>query len=294
MDKELGLSRMLISRMLNSLMILLLLLLVNFLLACATPGDPRLQEQDSMLPKGLERTEINSQNVKDALGRVPRRYFVPQEYQDQAQEDKALGIGFGQTISQPFIVALMSQYAEVQKGSRVLEIGTGSGYQAAVLSELGADVYSVEIIPELSERARRTLYSLGYEDVRLKIGDGAAGWSEHAPYDAIIVTAASPSIPEKLIEQLSPRGRMLIPVEEEGEKNEQLLLISRNGDSLTTKRLGAVRFVPLEGIIREAKGERVNYTEPHLLQEALKGGLDFENESSSNQTAIETSIKKPE
>lgn len=284
----------LIHQKLYSMMRMLLLVLVmNCLVACVGSGAKTLQEQESMQPKGLERTEISSQNVKDALGRVPRRYFVPQEYQDQAQEDKALAIGFGQTISQPFIVALMSQYAEVQKGSRVLEIGTGSGYQAAVLSELGADVYTVEIIPELSERARRTLYALGYEDVRLKVGDGAAGWSEHAPYDAIIVTAASPSIPEKLIEQLSPRGRMLIPVEEEGEKNEQLLLISRNGDSLTTKRLGAVRFVPLEGMIREAKGARVNYTEPHLLQEALKGGLDIESGGSSNQTSVKSENKKP-
>lgn len=212
-----------------------------------------LTSSHTQLPRGVDRREITSEAVKAAMSRVPRQYFVPEELQSQALEDRALAIGHGQTISQPFIVALMSEAAEVGPGSRVLEIGTGSGYQAAVLAELGATVFSIEIIPALSERARQTLQSLGYlGQVQLRVGDGTKGWADQGPFDAILVTAAAPEIPDQLLEQLAPHGRMVIPVEQEGEGYEQLLLIERDEQQFITKRLGAVKFVPFTGALRES------------------------------------------
>lgn len=259
---------------------------VLFCTSCSLLHTTRATSEVTSGPaNGLMRTEISSQSIKDALERVPRQFFVPEQYRSQLTEGEEIEIGFGQRLSRSFIVALMTEYAQVQQGSRVLEVGTGSGYQAAVLSELGAEVYSIEIIPELSERARRTLYSLGYEDVRLRVGDGVEGWPQQAPFDAIIVTAASPTIPGSLLKQLAPQGRMVIALEEEGQEHDQLLLISREGNNITTKRLGAVRFEPLAGMIREAQRETINYSEPRLLQETLRGANASEDEFTTDRAA---------
>lgn len=252
-----------------------------FTVGCSATGESRTMTSDELkktvadhqaqLPKGLERREITSESVKQAIGKVPRQYFVPEGAQTEAYEDTALAIGFGQTISQPFIVALMTESAGVSQGSKVLEIGTGSGYQAAVLAELGATVFSVEIIPDLSRRARQTLDSLGYQDIHLRVGDGALGWPEQGPFDAILVTAASPKIPAELVGQLARHGKMVIPIEYKDSEHEELLLIERNEDTITTKRLGTVRFVPLVGSVRDTAQETPISGEPVLLQDALRG-----------------------
>lgn len=186
-----------------------------------------------------------SESVLTALRQVPRDVFVPSARAGAAYDNAPLPIGHGQTISQPFIVALMTDLLELKPGDRVLEVGTGSGYQAAVLAELDAKVYSVEVIPELSQRAGEALARTGHADVALRVGDGGAGWPEHAPYDAIIVTAAAPEIPQALIEQLRPRGRMVIPVgPPHGEQ--ELLLIEKDADGIAhERRILSVAFVPL-------------------------------------------------
>ncbi|RME85036.1 MAG: protein-L-isoaspartate(D-aspartate) O-methyltransferase, partial [Caldilineae bacterium] len=148
-------------------------------------------------------TDILDKDVLAAIERVPRHRFVPREYREYAYHDRPLSIGYGQTISQPYVVALMTELLGLTPQSKVLEIGTGSGYQTAILAELAAEVYSVEVIPELSQRAARTLRELGYQNVHLRVGDGWEGWPEHAPYDGIIVTAAAPDWPPRLVEQLA-------------------------------------------------------------------------------------------
>lgn len=202
------------------------------------------------ISQGLDRQQLTNKEVINAMERVPRHRFVPAQVASHAYEDRALSIGSGQTISQPFIVALMTQEAKVSKGSKVLEIGTGSGYQAAVLSELGADVFTIEIIPELSEKAQLALDGTGYKNVNFLVGDGSQGWQEHAPYDAILVTAAAPYPPPELLRQLANRGRMVVPIEQENGDGETLLVIERNGADFSTKNLGPVKFVPLLGNTR--------------------------------------------
>jgi len=181
--------------------------------------------------------------VLTALRSVPRHEFVSPELSDFAYANRPLPIGHGQTISQPFIVALMTDLLQVKGHDRVLEIGTGSGYQAAVLSLLARDVYTVEIIAELSKTAALTLSRLGYANVTTRIGDGYQGWEEHAPYDAIIVTAAPDHVPPPLIAQLKPGGRLVIPI---GEMFQELMMIAKapNGTTINT-RIVSVRFVPL-------------------------------------------------
>jgi len=188
--------------------------------------------------------EISDPAVLDAIKRVPRHQFVPEHLQDQAYEDRPLPIGQGQTISQPFVVALMTQALELTPESRVLEIGTGSGYQTAILAELAGEVYTVEVRPELQERARATLDQLGYTNIHYRIGDGWEGWPEEAPFDAIIVTAAAPEWPQALIRQLANGGRMVIPVGDES-WNQTLWLLTKLNDDLVKESLGPVRFVPL-------------------------------------------------
>ncbi len=181
--------------------------------------------------------------VAQALREVPRHEFVPSAQRGSAYRDRPLSIGQGQTISQPFIVGLMTQLLQIKDDDRVLEVGTGSGYQAAVLSRLAADVFSVEINPKLGKAARKVLDRLNYANVRTKIGDGYDGWKEHAPFDAIIVTAAPDHIPPALIEQLKPNGRMVIPV---GGAGQDLMLVTKNADGTTTSTtVVPVRFVPL-------------------------------------------------
>ena len=191
--------------------------------------------------------EALSPRVMQALATVPRHEFVPPELRRRAYENRPLPIGHGQTISQPYIVALMSDLLLVEDGDVVLEIGTGSGYQAAVLAAMGARVYSVEIVAPLAESAKRRLARLGYGGVEVRLGDGYHGWREHAPYDAIVVTAAPVQVPPPLVAQLVPGGRMAIPV---GPRFgvQRLLLIEKAGDGrVSTRQVLPVRFVPLTG-----------------------------------------------
>lgn len=186
-----------------------------------------------------------SERVIAALHEVPRDEFVPDSQKQNAYLNRALGIGHGQTISQPYIVALMTDLAGIQPGDRVLEVGTGSGYQAAILAELTDQLYSIELLPELGQRAAETLRRLGYEDIQLRIGDGYQGWPEAAPFDAIIVTAAPGDVPESLIEQLAVGGRMVIPVGEQ-HQSQTLRLIEKGKDGqLESRDVIAVGFVPM-------------------------------------------------
>lgn len=194
--------------------------------------------------------DISNPRVLDVMRAIPRHEFVPEESRDRAYADSALPIGHGQTISQPFIVAFMTQALDPRPGDRVLEIGTGSGYQAAVLSPLVHEVRTIEIVPELAARARATLDRLGYDNVHVKSGDGFSGWPEHAPFDAIIVTCAPEDIPQPLVDQLRDGGRLVIPVGPTG-GNQNIHLIEKNGDTLTTRKILPVRFVPMTGKSQE-------------------------------------------
>ncbi len=178
------------------------------------------------------------------IGKVPRHEFVPEDLQRHAYANRPLSIGAGQTISQPYIVALMTDLAQVTKDEAVLEIGTGSGYQAAVLSELADQVYTIEIVEMLGQRAAGTLDRLGYDNVSVRVGDGYAGWPEYAPFDAILVTAAPEEIPQPLIDQLAVGGRMVIPVGEEDEVQVLRLMVKEADGILTARNVIAVRFVP--------------------------------------------------
>ena len=185
--------------------------------------------------------------VMDAMRKVPRHEFVPREVRDLAYENRPLPIGYGQTISQPYIVALMTDLLEPKPQQKVLEVGTGSGYQAAILAQLVADVYTIEIIEPLGNEARERLKQLKYDNVHVRIGDGYYGWKEHGPYDGIVVTAAASHIPPPLIQQLKPGGRMVIPV---GSRFmvQQLVLVEKDAKGkLTTRQILPVRFVPLTG-----------------------------------------------
>ncbi|MEM9556575.1 MAG: protein-L-isoaspartate(D-aspartate) O-methyltransferase [Acidobacteriota bacterium] len=187
------------------------------------------------------------QRVLDALERVPRHSFVPAEEERHAYVNSPLPIGQGQTISQPYIVALMTDLLEPEPGDRMLEIGTGSGYQAAVLAELVDAVYSVEIVEPLGREAAARLERLGYDNVHVRLGDGWQGWPEHEPFDGIIVTAAAPSVPPPLLEQLAPGGHLVIPVRQ-NRSGEELTVITKETDgSLSTRGVLPVRFVPLTG-----------------------------------------------
>jgi protein-L-isoaspartate(D-aspartate) O-methyltransferase len=200
---------------------------------------------------------IAARGVKDpavlaAMRRVPRHEFVPEAQRAHAYEDHPLPIGFDQTISQPYIVAVMTEAAHVGPGKRVLEIGTGSGYQAAVLAELGGDVYSIEIVEPLAKRTHVLLARLGYTKLHLLIGDGYRGWPDAAPFDAIIVTAAPDEVPKPLVDQLAIGGRLVIPV---GDKNQTLKVIERGPRGTTTETLFDVAFVPMTGeSLRERRG----------------------------------------
>lgn len=234
-----------------------LVIVANSAAAPEVPVNALLQEDNdwSTQRDRMVRTQIEGRNVRDervlaAMRAVPRHKFVPEEYRSHAYDDTPLPIGKGQTISQPYIVAYMTELAEVGPDDKVLEIGTGSGYQAAVLGELTQNVWSIEIDCELAKRARRDLDALGYKQVVTKCGDGYAGWPEHAPFDAIIVTAAAPRIPQPLKDQLSVGGIMVIPV---GEVNsiQTLHLLRRTEDGFDDKQLEWVRFVPMTGEVQK-------------------------------------------
>jgi protein-L-isoaspartate(D-aspartate) O-methyltransferase len=195
-----------------------------------------------MVDEQLRARGIRATDVLAAMTRVPRHEFVPAELRHLAYADHPLPIGLDQTISQPYIVAYMTEAAGISAGDKVLEIGTGSGYQAAILSELARDVYTIEIIPELAERARTVLRDHGYANVQVRTGDGYAGWKEHAPFDAILVTAAPDHVPPALVEQLAVNGRMVIPV---GTGEQEMRVITKTASGVTEQRTIPVRFVPL-------------------------------------------------
>ncbi len=208
------------------------------------PDDPA--KRDLMV-----RTQIEARGVKDplvlaAMRKVPRHRFVPEAVAHAAYDDMPLPIGNEQTISQPYIVAFMTEAARVKRGDKVLEIGTGSGYQAAVLAEIADRVFTIEIICDLADRARTTLQTLGYRKVEVRCGDGYQGWKEHAPFDAIIVTAAPPEIPKPLVEQLAEGGRLVAPVGPNPDAQE-LVRLTKVGGDLKRETLLPVRFVPLTG-----------------------------------------------
>ncbi len=202
-------------------------------------------ERRLMVERQLRGRGISDQRVLEAFESIPRHLFVPEEYRHLAYEDGPLPIGFNQTISQPFIVAYMTQLLDLTGDERVLEVGTGSGYQAAILSALTAEVHTIELIPALAERARKTLKQLGVTNVSIHIGDGSLGWEQAAPYDAILVTAAGPHVPKPLLDQLAEGGRMALPV---GERGAQVLeLWRREGENFSHETLLPVAFVPLRG-----------------------------------------------
>lgn len=205
-----------------------------------------------MVDQQLRSRDIVDERVLAAMGRVPRHLFVEPAQERFAYEDRPLPIGAGQTISQPYIVALMTQLLQVRPSHRILEVGTGSGYQAAVLAELAAEVYTVEIIPSLAEGARAHLEALGYQNVHVRQGDGYEGWREFAPFDGIVVTAGAPQIPPPLIEQLREGGRMAIPVGAAG-GTQDLILGEKHGGRFQIRSIAPVLFVPLTG-----KGGRQN------------------------------------
>lgn len=198
-----------------------------------------------MVAEQLRGRDISDERVLAAMERVPRELFVDQRDRKRAYRDMPLRIGFGQTISQPYMVAIICQVAEVQDGNRVLDIGTGSGYQAAVLAELGGEVHTVERISELAERARENLERAGYADVRVHLGDGSLGLPAHAPYDAIVVAAAAPAMPDALYDQLREGGRLIVPVG--GPGGQRLEVIVRSPEGPLVSRSVPCRFVPLVG-----------------------------------------------
>jgi protein-L-isoaspartate(D-aspartate) O-methyltransferase len=204
----------------------------------------RAEERQAMVADQLAGRDITDGNVLEAMGRVPRELFVGDRDRRKAYRDMPLRIGHGQTISQPYMVAVICQAAEVREGDRVLDIGTGSGYQAAVLAELGAEVHTIERIPELAERARGRLAQAGYE-VDVHVGDGSLGLPAQAPYDAIVVAAAAPAMPESLYDQLRVRGRLVVPVG--GQEGQRLEVIVRSPEGPAVARSVPCRFVPLVG-----------------------------------------------
>jgi len=200
------------------------------------------RERDSMVERQLRPRGITDPKVLEAMLRVKRHLFIPEFEQSHAYEDRPLLIGYGQTISQPYIVAYMTQSTRLQSGDRVLEIGTGSGYQAAILAEIVEAVYTIEIVKPLAEEAQQRLKALGYDNIFVKYGDGYEGWAQYAPFDVIIVTAAPVQVPMKLVEQLRIGGRMVIPV---GGEIQNLYLITKTQDGIKKELLLPVRFVPM-------------------------------------------------
>jgi protein-L-isoaspartate(D-aspartate) O-methyltransferase len=201
------------------------------------------EERAQMVKWQIENRGINDPEVLDAMRTVKRHHFVPKQYRSRAYRDGPLSIGHGQTISQPYIVALMTEKLQLDENDKVLEIGTGSGYQAAVLAEITPHVYSIEIVEELAIRARETLRQQGYSNVHLKIGDGFKGWKKHAPFDGIIVTCSPSDVPEPLKQQLAEGGRMIIPVG--GPYIQQLVLLKKKKGEIKKSNISGVRFVPM-------------------------------------------------
>ena len=210
----------------------------------SAPPNDYAQKRREMVKTQIEARGVSDPRVLEALNRVPRHEFGPQERRSSAYRDQPLPIGHRQTISQPYIVALMTEQLQLSGDEKVLEIGTGSGYQAAVLGELTGEVYSIEIVAPLAERSRADLERLGYRNIHVRQGDGYQGWPEEAPFDAIIVTAAPDHVPQPLVDQLAVGGRMVVPV---GRYDQNLLLLTRDTKGVEQRSLIPVRFVPMVG-----------------------------------------------
>ncbi len=231
--------------------VLLLVLVACDHNAQARPSDDddRREERLHMVSRQIEARDVRDPRVLDAMRKVPRHLFVPEAERRFAYQDRPLPIGHRQTISQPYIVALMTELANVKPGDRVLEVGTGSGYQAAVLAEMGVQVFSIEIVEPLATRAKKTLDALGYaKRVEVRHGDGYAGWPAHAPFDAIVVTAAPPKIPEPLKQQLKVGAHLVIPV---GDYFQRLRVVTRTKKGFRDRSVAPVRFVPMTGKAQE-------------------------------------------
>ncbi len=208
-------------------------------------SDSSRMERESMVENQLKKRGIHNSQLLEAFRKVPRHQFVPRNLRGEAYADGPLPIGEGQTISQPYMTAIMTQSAEVVSGDRVLEIGTGSGYQSAILAELGAEVYTIERVPELFEQARETLRQLHYDKVYARMGNGTLGWEEEAPFDIILITAGAPEIPGPLLDQLAIRGRLVIPLEEG--YSHVLYVVRRSHTGFHQERGERCTFVPLIG-----------------------------------------------
>jgi protein-L-isoaspartate(D-aspartate) O-methyltransferase len=215
--------------------------------------DEHVRQRETMVREQLRARDIKDERVLAAMLKVPRHLFVAPDYIPYAYDDNALALALGQTISQPYIVAFMTQALGLRGKERVLEIGTGSGYQAAVLAELAPEIYTVEILPDLSKRASGILEAQGYRNIHFKIGDGYQGWPEFAPYDCIMVTAAPDHVPQPLVDQLKPGGRMIIPV---GRFEQDLVLIEKGDHGITRHSTIPVRFVPMTGRAAQPRNER--------------------------------------
>jgi protein-L-isoaspartate(D-aspartate) O-methyltransferase len=211
-------------------------------------ADPYLDERLRMVEEQIRRRDVTDPRVLEAMETVPRHLFVPQRDRTLAYADAPMPIGHGQTISQPYIVALMTELLEPEPTHRVLEIGTGCGYQAAVLSLVAGEVFSIEYLPALAKDAEKRLASLGYTNVHFRVGDGFRGWPEEAPFDGIIVTAAPERVPRSFIDQLEDGGRLVIPV---GTHYQELFRIIRRGGTTTSEKISDVRFVPMVGNDRD-------------------------------------------
>ena len=212
--------------------------------------EPYSRKGDTMVAEQIERRGVKDPRVLEAMRKVPRHEFVPEAERDEAYDDRPLPIGHGQTISQPYIVALMTESLGLKGTEKVLEVGTGSGYQAAVLSGLAKAVFTIEIVEPLGKQAAEVLQRLGYKNVSVRVGDGYRGWREEAPFDAIIVTCAPDAVPEPLVHQLAEGGRMIIPVGPEG-KAQQLVLLKKKHGKLHQQEILPVRFVPMTGEARD-------------------------------------------
>lgn len=209
-----------------------------------------LRLRERMVSEQLQARDVKDARVLAAMRKVPRHVFVPDALVDSAYDDNPLPLILGQTISQPYIVGYMTQAMELRGPERVLEIGTGSGYQAAVLAELASEVYTIEILPELAAKAQSTLDALGYRNIRIRCGDGYVGWPDAAPFDRILVTAAPDHVPQPLVDQLKPGGKMIIPV---GSMDQDLVLIEKGPQGISRRSTIPVRFVPMTGQARRKR-----------------------------------------
>jgi protein-L-isoaspartate(D-aspartate) O-methyltransferase len=224
-----------------NMIIVFVLMMLAGAITCAQSGNFETLRQE-MVQAQIRARDVRSARVLEAMARVPRHLFVPESVRAYAYDDRPLPIGRGQTISQPYIVAYMTEALQLEPQHKVLEIGTGSGYQAAVLATIAKQVYSMEIVPELADTARRALALTGYRNVEVRTGDGYLGWPEHAPFDRIIVTAAPPEIPKALVDQLAVGGIMVVPV---GTGYQEIVVLNKSATGVTETRTIPVRFVPM-------------------------------------------------